>query len=68
MEEPYCDHGPFDSCRCLVKPTFSNPDTSRLSVNPGTTALDIAAARLVRFTPAPDRTGPEWLDENSEEL
>jgi hypothetical protein len=50
------------------KPAFSDPDKSRLSVTPGVTALDIAAARHVRFTPAPDRTGFDWLDEHDEEL
>ena len=66
--EPYCDHGPFDACRCLLNEPFSNPDVSELSVNPGVTALDIAAARHVSFVPAPDRDGLEWADEHSEEL
>lgn len=52
----------------MNKPAFSNPDNSRLAVNPGVTALDKAAARLVSFTAPPDRDGPEWFDEHSEEL
>lgn len=52
----------------MSKPAFSSPDTSPLAVNPGVTALDIAAARHVRFVPSPDRTGPEWLDEHDERL
>jgi len=52
----------------MNKPVFSEPDKSPLPFTPGVTALDIAAARHVRFTPAPDRDGPEWYDEDSEEL
>lgn len=52
----------------MNKPAFSNPDISRLAVNPGVTALDKAAARLVSFTPPPDRDGPDWFDEDDERL
>lgn len=52
----------------MSKPTFSNPDDSRLAVTPGVTDLERAAARLVRFNQPPDRTGPEWFDEHNEEL
>jgi hypothetical protein len=52
----------------MSKPAFSDPDKSRLPVTPGVTALDIAAARLVPFRQPPERTGFDWLDEDSEEL
>ena len=63
--EPYCDHGPFDACRCLI-PGFSETATSKLSVTPGTTPEHQAAARRVTFRPA-----PQWEDrrgEHDEEL
>ena len=62
--EPYCEHGPFDACRCI----FSEPDTSPLSVTPGTTPEHQALAREVRFR---DQPTPAWVDlrdEHDEEL
>lgn len=52
----------------VTKPAFSNPDKTPVAVTPGVTELERAAARRVRFNQPPDRTGPEWYDENSEEL
>ena len=48
--------------------SFSETATSPLSVSPGVTELDKAAARHVTFRPAPDRDGPEWADEHDERL
>jgi len=63
--EPYCEHGPFDACRCI----FSEPDTSKLSVTPGITPEHQAFARAVTFKEPPPL--PAWADvrdEHSEEL
>jgi hypothetical protein len=64
-DEPYCDHGPFDACRCLVPP-FSEPATSPLSVSPGVTPDDREAAKRVTFRPAP--AWADRRDEHDEEL
>lgn len=54
--------------RFRTEPTFSNPDKSPVAVTPGVTELERAAARRVHFNQPPDRTGPEWYDENDERL
>ena len=64
--EPYCDHGPFDACRCLLNDPFSHDATSPLPVTPGVTPDHQAAARRVTFRPAP--AWADRRDEHDEEL
>jgi hypothetical protein len=49
-------------------PSFSEPVRVDRAVTPGTTEHHQVLARRVTFREPPDRTGPEWFDENSEEL
>jgi hypothetical protein len=49
-------------------PSFSEPVRVDRAVTPGTTEHHQVLARRVTFREPPDRTGPEWLDEHSEEL
>lgn len=52
----------------MTKPDFSNPDKTLAAVTPGVTPEHQRQARRVVFHQPPDRTGPEWQDEHSEEL